>query len=278
MTDRRVHFANGSIAHSSLSGKIAGRQVMDGTLMRIGTPLAGIYASDQGRGLERQVLMGHPVTILQIKNGKGFGRTETMGYVGYFDSEALDTWQGPTHRVRARATLLFDEPDFKSPDPVAISLGSLLNICGQDGRYARLADGRYALNDHLCPCTLFESDPVLVAERLIGTPYLWGGNSAFGIDCSGLVQIACHACNIPCPGDSDLQQAHFPAATGTYRRGDLLFWKGHVALVCNAASLIHANAHHMAVAYEPIDEALLRIEAQGGGPLTGHARLLPNAR
>ena len=145
--------------------------------------------------------------------------------------------------------------------------------------WARVAWGRgtvprdlFVPSQHLTPIQTLETDCVDVAEHLVGSPYLWGGNSAFGIDCSGLVQAALLACGIPCPGDSDLQEAAFPDAHGPCQRGDLLFWKGHVAMVVDAETMIHANAHHMAVAYENINTAIARIEKQGDGPVTSHKR------
>jgi len=119
-------------------------------------------------------------------------------------------------------------------------------------------------------------DPVTIATVLLGTPYLWGGNSAFGIDCSGLVQAACMVCGIACPGDSDMQAAGLGQLVtdgSPPRRGDLLFWKGHVAWVSGPDTILHANAHHMAVAYEGLVAAVARIAAQGGGPVTAHRRL-----
>jgi cell wall-associated NlpC family hydrolase len=128
---------------------------------------------------------------------------------------------------------------------------------------------------HLRPISHPFRDPVTVAQLFFGTPYLWGGNSAFGIDCSGLVQAALLACGIACPGDSDLQAAlgNTVPDDAPMLRGDLIFWKGHVAMVVDDQTLIHANAHHMAVAYEPIDAAIARIKAQGGGTVTGRRRL-----
>jgi cell wall-associated NlpC family hydrolase len=145
-------------------------------------------------------------------------------------------------------------------------------VTGTEGCFAATPLGCVPLV-HLAPLEVPEADPVVVSERFLGTPYLWGGNSAAGIDCSGLVQAACLACGIACPGDSDMQAALGVAAEGPPRRGDLLFWKGHVALVRDAETLIHANAHHMAVTVEGIEAATARIAAQGHGPVTAHRRL-----
>ena len=175
-----------------------------------------------------------------------------------------------------------------------ISFGTALEVVTthEKGRWAEVThlravpDGHksthvdYIPTAHLRPVDQAEGDPVAVAERFLGTPYHWGGNSGFGIDCSGLVQAACLACGIPCPGDSDLQEAALGRtlpADAVLRRGDLLFWKGHVAWVAGPDLLLHANAHHMAVALEPLLPALARIEGQGDGPVTRRARLLPES-
>jgi cell wall-associated NlpC family hydrolase len=114
-----------------------------------------------------------------------------------------------------------------------------------------------------------------VAEKFLGAPYLWGGKTSDGIDCSGLVQVALTACGIACPRDSDMQAAlggAVDAQTETMQRSDLVLWKGHVAIARGDGSIIHANAHHMAVAIEPVTDAIARILA-GGSAVTGIRRI-----
>jgi len=183
--------------------------------------------------------------------------------------------QAPTHRVTARATHLYRAADFKTRELAALSLGACLTVTGEEGRFAVTPLG-YVPAVHLSPLKEAADDPVGVAELFLGTPYLWGGNTSYGIDCSGLVQMACLACGIACPGDSDMQEAelgHALPEDAALRRGDLLFWKTHVAWVADRDTILHANAHSMAVSYEPLEAAVQRIEALGDGPVTSRKRL-----
>ncbi|MGB0440911.1 MAG: C40 family peptidase, partial [Paracoccaceae bacterium] len=199
-----------------------------------------------------------------------------MGYVGYMARAALGPWGGAvTHRVRVRRTLVYGAPDMKTPPLMALPFGAQITMAEPSAPFSRTAQGTYVVSDHLSPLDIHETDPVAVAHGFLDAPYLWGGNSPDGVDCSGLVQAGLSACGLPCPGDSDQQQAalgpRLPPQTPK-QRGDLLFWRGHVAWVVDAQTLLHANAHHMAVAHEPIETAILRIAAQGDGPMTAHIR------
>ncbi len=267
-------FGDADIAHDSLKGQVEAATFASGTRAQITVPVADLRLEQGGTRLDRQILFGHP--ICQLSAQTGLSRDETTGYVGYVPPAQTGGFTAPTHRVRTRATFLFSEPDLKSPNPMALSCGSLVSLSEMDGTFSRCLSGGYVFHDHLTQIDTEEPDLAKTAELLLGTPYLWGGNSAFGIDCSGLVQLAAQAAGLTCPGDSDQQMAQFgtdlPQASKP-RRNDLFFWKGHVALVFDDHRLIHANAHHMAVAFEPIEEALRRIETRENSPLLAHKRL-----
>lgn len=272
--DRRRTPANARVALESATSAPANLPRVAGVPARIAAPVADLLAAPEG-SRDRQLLFGDTVTLIEARNGFSFVQAQKDGYVGYLPDTALAAPQEATHWVSSPATHLYAKPDFKSADRLSLSFGSRVQITSQRGRFCETPDG-FIPAQHVTPLGEHLADPTAVAALFLGTPYLWGGNAAFGIDCSGLIQAACLACGIPCPGDSDMQAAELGALLpeGTPpQRGDLLFWKGHVALVVSGDTLIHANVHHMAVAYEPLDAAIERIAQQGDGPVTAHRRL-----
>lgn len=242
--------------------------------LSIARPVVDLLRSPSGPR-DRQLLLGDEVSILQTKDGWVEVEAAKDGYRGFVAADAVQDTADPTHWVSAPATHTYVAEDFKSPERASFSFGSHLRVLREGERFSETDQG-FVPKAHLRQISDPLSDPVAVAETLIGTPYLWGGNSRFGIDCSGLVQMSCLACGIPCPGDSGPQERNLgrPLPAGSaYRRGDLLFWKGHVAWVRDPDTLLHANVHAMAVALEPIGAAITRIADQGDGPVTAHKRL-----
>lgn len=272
--DRRLTPANGRVAHVSLRGVVAAERYVQGDPARIIQPLTDLCATPRGPR-DRQLLRGAAVLVLDRQDGWVFVQSRRDGYVGWVDTGAVGQGADPTHVVCVRASHVYPQPSVRVREMAMLSLGAGLAVAAQENGFARLDDGSFVPLVHLRPIEQHETDPVAVAERLLGTPYLWGGNSSGGIDCSGLVQAACYACGIACPGDSDLQRSALGRelpVDATHRRGDLLFWKGHVALVADAARIIHANGHSMSVACENIDDAMGRIAA-AGTPLLARRRL-----
>jgi cell wall-associated NlpC family hydrolase len=225
---------------------------------------------------DRQLLFGDHVSILNRTENHCLIRADKDGYCGWVTASDLGPRSTPTHRVTAPATHAYAAADIKSPDRFMLSFGSAVTAVSERATFLETDIG-FIPRQHLHPADTIATDPAAVAELFLGTPYLWGGNSYLGIDCSGLVQAACLACAIACPGDSD-QQARQVGTTLTdgsaLQRNDLIFWKSHVAIVTDASTLVHANAGYMSVVHEPLDAALARIETQGDGRPTGFRRLV----
>ena len=277
MTDRRLTPANARVAHVSLKGRVTADRFVEGEAARIVPPLTDLLAAPGGRR-DRQLLMGDAVLVLERQDGFAFVRSDKDGYCGYLDAAVLAPAEAPTHWVAAHATHLYPAPDIKTKETALLSLGARLKITETGERFARTDDGRFVVARHLRPLGDRAQDPAAVAEMFLGTPYLWGGNSRSGIDCSGLAQAALLACGIASPGDSDMQADGVGvdiATTGPFRRNDLLFWKGHVAIALGPERMIHATGHFMSVVVEGITEAIGRIAAQGGGPVIRARRILP---
>ena len=275
MSGSRTTFTSDQDAHRSAEGSMEQERPEDGMRMRVVSPVARMTRGPDDRARQREALFGSAITVLDRVGGHAFARSDLNEYFGYFAMEDLGPWQEPTHRVSTRVALAFGAPDIKCPEAVALSFGSLVSVSGRDGKFLRTPDKLYVPEVYLSPLDRACTDPAGAARLLLSAPYLWGGNSVFGLDCSGLVQIAMNACGWKCPGDSDLQEkmGGTPLSEGTeYRSGDLVFWKGHVGIATEKGTLIHSNAHHMMVVEEPLDEAVARIDLDGGGTITSRLR------
>ncbi|MCL2714162.1 MAG: NlpC/P60 family protein [Alphaproteobacteria bacterium] len=281
--DPRLTPARGDIAAQHLEGRVVADRFVAGEEFEVTDPVAPLRARPSGDAmLLTQALLGERVTIYdRSDDGWTWGQLAGDHYVGWLPESALaQPRAAPTHRITALRTFAFPGPSIKLPPLDTLVLGSAVTIGEEDRIFAVTRDGRYLPRIHVGDIGHRETDFVAVAERFVGTPYLWGGKTSLGIDCSGLVQIALLSCAIPCPRDSDMQQASLgrclaPSETGELQRGDLIFWKGHVAIVRDPKNLLHATAHFMASVIEPITDAIHRIE-RAGNPVLMIRRLAPD--
>lgn len=269
--DPRTHVWRGDLAAESLRGIIDAPAFAKPRAFEIAVDVAPLYAApDKASERVSEALLGEPISVYETNGDWSWVQIGTDDYVGYLKTGTLRA-PGPeaTHKLAALRSYLFAAPDLKS-SPIGLpSLESRLAVADETGGFFRLESGAFVWGRHVAPLDVFEPDPVAVATRFLGSPYLWGGRTSLGLDCSALVQLSLAACGINCPRDSDMQMALGApvdpeiVSQGGLQRGDLVFWKGHVGFASDAATLLHANAHHMAVVAEPIGEAVRRIGAAG---------------
>ena len=278
--DRRLTPARPDLAAEHLRGLVKAPRYAEGRRMRIVTASAPLRRSPQADApLETEALFGETVTVYDESEGWAWAQLERDGYVGYLPSGTLGAPSAPTHRVAALRTHAYPGPAIKLPPHMALSLGAQLKIVDREGDFSVSEDGLYVWSRHLVELDAHETDTVAVAELFLETPYLWGGRTSEGIDCSGLVQTALMAAGVPSPRDSDMMEAALgkPIPVDDPKtplvRGDLVFWKGHVGIMNDPDTLLHANGWHMKTANEPLAQARARIAANGGGNVTSVRRL-----
>lgn len=269
--------ARPDLAASRLAGRVEAARFVEGARRRVTAGLLDLTAAPDPRAeLATQLLHGEVFTVYEERpDGLAWGQAEADGYVGYVAAAGLGPDRAPGRRVTALCGHRYEAPSVKARVRGELPFLAELDVTGETRGFAPLRGGGFAPVQHLAPVA---GDYVAQAARFLGAPYLWGGRSARGLDCSALVQLALAAVGVPAPRDSDMQAALLGAAAeGEPRRGDLAFWRGHVGIMADAGTLLHANAHHMAVALEPFAAAAARIEAAGGGPVTARRRLGPEA-
>jgi cell wall-associated NlpC family hydrolase len=261
--DPRQTLALDGVAAAGLEGALGARRYLQPQAHRLLIPVAAIRRepSPTAEQLD-QLLFGERFDVLETRDGWGFGQAARDGYVGWARLEGLDpVAEPPTHWVSALRTFAYGEPSIKSAPMARLSMNALVRETGREGEFVRLDGSGYVVARHLRPLGQWAVDPAAVAEQFLHTPYLWGGRDSVGLDCSGLVQQALYACGRAAPRDSDQQAGlgRAVAAAGELRRGDLVFWRGHVGMMLDGQTLLHANAFHMAVAAEPLAETVARV-------------------
>ena len=278
--DARLTPARPDVAATHLRGKVEAARFVDGRRMYLRSEIADLRrAPSLEASIDTQILFGEAVMLYDEHEGWAWVQLATDDYVGYMSRDALaEDGPAPTYRVVVNRTFVYPAANMKLPLEGALPRGAALRVSETIGDFARVGGG-FVFAAHLAPIANTAADFVAVAEDYLGSPYLWGGKTSLGIDCSGLVQIALAAAGHATPRDTDLQEAALGRALPVgerleqLRRGDLVFWKGHVGIMRDPHTLLHANGHHMLVVSESLAEARTRIRQKGAGEITSIKRL-----
>jgi len=277
--DPRRNAYREDMAASALSKKVQAPRYVDGVTQQVIAARAPLRSAPKFHApLMTEALQGEAVTVYDSKDGWAWGQLQRDGYVGYIPADHLSANVfAPTHALRVRASYIYPSPDIKTPPIDMLTFGARISADGREGRFLSLARGGYVFAEHCVGAGDKLKDYVRAAERLVGTPYLWGGKTSLGIDCSALVQLSLNAAGIECPRDTDMQQGEVGEAVegiiddegkvaAGLERGDLIFWKGHVAIAQSGDWIVHASGHQMETVMEPVRHALERIGQSWGKP------------
>ena len=278
--DPRRNVFRADLAAKSLYGKVSVPRYANGSPAQVFRPAVPVFREPNGSAsIDTEALFGEIVTVYDERGGWAWVQLARDEYVGYVPVGALKhEVDRPTHRVRALGTFVYPVPNIKAPPLMHLSMNARFCVGKRDEQFCALKNGGFVVSRHVAEQGRHERDFVEIAERFVGTPYLWGGRTRIGLDCSGLVQIVLEAAGFSVPRDTDMQQAEIgsyvdiPEALDGLQRGDLVFWQGHVGIMVDGVMLVHANAHHMMVTTETLPEAAGRV-AKSNGKITAIKRL-----
>jgi hypothetical protein len=244
-------------------------------LRRVCAPVSNILDAPNG-ALQRQMLFGDGFNVARVDGDWAYGTRAGDEYAGVVAVAELAGWADPTVTVRDLGAHVYPEPNIKTVPLMHLPFQARLTVVGEQGDFVELAAGGFVHQMQIAPISDIEPDLLRTAERYLGVPYLWGGNAQYGIDCSGLVSGALRGAGLSGPADSGPQETELGVVIpndAPLVRGDLIFWRGHVGLMYSTDLLLHANGHHMRVAFEPLAQAEERISASGGGAVTARKRI-----
>ncbi len=277
--DKRLTPARPDLAAEYLRGKVEAQAYLPGCEMHVVDESLPLFPQPNREGpIDTHALFGETVVVYEVdEEGWAWGQLKLDGYVGYLPTEGLrEAPPTPNRKVIAPRTLVYPGPSMKLPTWGALPLGALVAVAQESGDFAEVPGLGFVWRAHLAGLDHAEPDFVAVAERFLHAPYLWGGKTSSGLDCSGLIQIALHASGVAAPRDTDMMEQALGAPSDMaagLRRGDIIFWKGHVGVMRDADTLLHANGHHMLVVSEPLAVARERIVAKTGADVTSVRRL-----
>ena len=264
--DKRLHAYRPDLADERLKGRVSAERFVTGEVKRIATAIVPVMREPRRDAMQlTQALYGEAIRVYDEQDGWLWVQLEQDDYVGYIEAATATSWEEATHIITVPLTHSYPEASIKSQPTQPLTLNARLVAAPHDEKFLKLETGRYVYAAHAAPLASTQQDYVAVAEQFLAVPYLWGGKSFQGIDCSGLVQLSMQACGLSCPRDSDMQEQGLgqKISGNSLKRGDLIFWKGHVGIMTDAETLLHANGHHMQVVKEPLATAVERISATG---------------
>ena len=268
--DPRIHPYRADLAALSLRDVVDAPRYAEPDRLIVTAPVSDMLVQPDGTGgIGSQLRAGEAFDVYDTADGLAWGQSVADGYMGYVAEAALSPGTEGGQRIAALMTTAYDGPSIKARPLSTLPQGARIVVLRQDGAFVETAHG-FIPSAHLEPQ---DGDPVSVAEMYLDMPYLWGGRSSFGLDCSALVQMLAESARVPCPRDSDMQQA-LGRETEDLERGDLVFWKGHVGIMQDAETMLHATEYRMRVLSEPLATATARIAENGGGPVVARRRFM----